>query len=69
MFGSKASRIHSLEAQLREERQARRDLIAAINVLRHKLDLAREPADSREAPDPTHRSTEAWLRELLHRRQ
>jgi hypothetical protein len=68
MFRSKARRIRSLEAQLHAERQARRDLIAAMNVLRHKLELARA-GESREAPDSTPRFSESlWLPEQLHHR-
>jgi hypothetical protein len=68
MFRSKASRIRSLEAQLHAERQARRDLIAAMNVLRHKLDLARA-GESRDAPDPTARFRESLrLPQELHHR-
>jgi hypothetical protein len=68
MFGSKASRIRALEAQVQSERQANWDLIAEISVLRDELDLARQ-AEPPDTPVSTHRFTEGWLRELLHRRE
>jgi hypothetical protein len=69
MFGRKASRIRALEAQLHTERQARRDLIAAMNGLRHQSDLA-HAGESRDTPNRTVRFTEpSWLRERLHRRE
>jgi hypothetical protein len=69
MFGTKARRIRSLEAQLHSERQARRDLIAAMNAMRHKLDLAREVGESPDAPHLTHRFKEPlWLPERQHHR-
>ena len=68
MFGNKASRIRALEAQVQAERQASWDLIAEMNVLRDELDLARQ-AESPDTPVTPDRFTEAWLRELLHRRE
>jgi hypothetical protein len=69
MFGRKATRIRALEAQLHTERQARRDLIAAMNGMRHESDLA-HAGESRDTPDRTHRFSEpSWVRERLHRRE
>jgi hypothetical protein len=65
MFGSKARRIRALEAELHTARQTRRDLLAANNVLRHKLDLA-QAGELRDAPVSTRRFREpVWVPEGL----
>jgi hypothetical protein len=68
MFGRKASRIRSLEAQLDRERQARRDLIAAMNGLRHESDLAQAGA-SRDTPATRRFREPFWVPEGVRDRR